>query len=89
MIESDQNKYWEVEEPEVIDNGSLLLQHYEKHGALQLQMKGIDSESGESYVKKGLNLRKEVLFKQPKMLETLAFIFSEWLHEYDNEIEKE
>jgi hypothetical protein len=86
MIKSDQSNYWETEEPEVIDNGSLLLKHYEEHGALQLQMKGIDAKTGESYAKKGLNLRKEVLFKQPKMLETLAFIFSDWLHEYDNQI---
>ncbi|ACL69115.1 hypothetical protein [Halothermothrix orenii] len=72
--------YWKSEEPEVLINKALQIKYYGEAGALQLTMRGKDNQ-GNSYNKKGVNLRKHILQKHPELLRTLAEIFTDWYDE--------
>jgi len=89
MSKTEKNlPYWEKEEPEVLINKALQIKHYEEGGALQLVMRGRD-KAGNSYNKKGVNLRKHILQKEPELLERLACIFTDWYDEYLEEERKQ
>jgi hypothetical protein len=79
--------YWEKEEAEILINKALQIKHYKENGALQLVMRGIDNK-GNSYKKKGVNLRKYILKEKPELLRSLAEIFTDWYDEYQAEMKE-
>lgn len=81
---SEINKYWELEEGEIVEFGHSFMRCYDKAGKLQLGKAYFDSKTGEKkYLIKFVLDRKELLDSK-EGLSYLQETLDEWEKDYEN-----
>ncbi|MFW6026397.1 MAG: hypothetical protein ACOCRX_08640 [Candidatus Woesearchaeota archaeon] len=73
--QENKNRYWEVEEPEIIKEKNFEIQYYKQAGALQLRL------YKENKLFRSVSLRKFKLQKQPEILTGIIDVLNKWKEE--------